>query len=169
MSFPEAVKIDILRDDAGVFSGVHELFWVFLSGDTTQAVVQVLTFPPDAADAPFNQKEDGYLYRMMFFASKPGIARAASTGGVAEDRADEMLLFLGTDGPRPEAPQQPCMHFLRIVRPNSDLEGRQPSYLDKGYVEEMWYARHRGLVRLEQRIDGTTSMTWSLSKFIPPH
>lgn len=32
-------------------------------------------------------------------------------------------------------------------------------------TEDMWFARHKGLVRLEQKVDGQKSMTWELADF----
>ncbi len=166
LQFPKAIVLKIIRDDLGIFRDAREIFWAFIPDDKMHSVQQIITYLPNASGAPGHQREDGYLYRMAFFVGKPGIAQSASPPEQPAETVVERLLFLGMDTAPAEAGGQPCLHFLRIVDANSDFSDHEPSYLDKGFVEELWYAKDRGLVRLEQRIDGEISMIWALAKYI---
>lgn len=54
------------------------------------------------------------------------------------------------------------LHFVRTVEPRDQIT----AYMHNGFIEDTWFAKGFGLVRLEQRINGKISMTWTLKEFL---
>jgi len=141
------VELAIEKDDLGVYEDAKKVFLIH-TADYALAL-QVVTCPADGPGAPRGGwggwgQEDGYSSQLMFFASRPGIQKSSID--------DDALLFVGFDGP--------YLRFRRTVK--SHDESRDPSILDAGFTEDMWYAKGKGLVKLEQKVNGKISMTWKL-------
>jgi hypothetical protein len=153
----DGVKVKVVKDELGVFENVQELFWNRTSGGDFM-VQEVRTHSPDSPGAPTGpwgtwNADNGTSTRIVFFGGAPGTAR--SIGSRDEDSNDE-LDFLGLDGDR--------LHFVRSVKAaksdSSDSQGADS--LNHAFEEHTWFEYGRGMVRLEQRIDGAVSMTWEL-------
>ena len=84
-----------------------------------------------------------------------------------ENDKGDVLIFVGVDTNVPGYQGLNCLHFTRQVSAKEISGGENPDYLDKGFAEDTWFAKDKGLVRFEQKIDGQTSMVWTLEKFIP--
>ena len=150
----------------GSFKYYDHLFWAASSADRF-IVDEVVSYPPDTPGAPgsgawgsWNQA-DGESRGLVFFADRPG-----TQIGYGSDPAD-VLLFVGPES----CDGTPCLHFARNVRAGEPLAGvpdtPDSSYLDSSFVEDTWFAKDTGLVRLEQRVNGRLSMTWSLQRYTP--
>jgi hypothetical protein len=160
------VKLEAVKDDLNIFDGndCTGIFWAPYGNDGNgrYMVDQVTTYSPDSAGSPTGSwggwgQKDGYSLRVIFFADKPG-----TEIGLAED--PDSLMFEGTDSSLPECKDYVCLKFVRYVK-ESDTTGEKSS-LDKAFTETSWFAKNKGMVRLEQKIDGQTSMTWTLEKFV---
>jgi len=65
----------------------------------------------------------------------------------------------------------PCLHFVRTVK-GGKMDPRVPDtpesrYLGNGFTEDTWFSKGKGLIALEQKVNGKTSMTWILKRFSP--
>lgn len=162
LRYPQGVELAIDRDDLGVFSGSRQVFWAV--GSSGRYMVNlVATYPPDSPGAPTGPfgtwgQEDGSAIRLIFFGDKPGIQ-------ISLVDSPDQLLFEGLEAADGEEIE--CLTFLRTVEASEDMAGPQTTPLDKGFTEQMWFARGKGLVRLVQRVDGVQTMTWTLTKFTP--
>lgn len=170
MQYPIGIELEILEDGLGVFKHEKQVFWAATVSGGLMAH-QVVTHGPDSSGAPSGGPwgswgaEDGYSMEIFLFGKKPGTEVSM--------RETDSLLFIGNDA----VPGQNTsgLHFLRTVKPakkesgevkkliEEKSEGMNP--LGKGFTEDKWFVRGRGLVRLEQRVDGVVSMTWVLKEF----
>jgi hypothetical protein len=105
------------------------------------------------------------IERLFFFTGNPGDSFRKEYEPSA---SPDQLLYLGLDTNVQDGGQK-CMHFVRLVEPESrnGLQGHCQLGAEKEFTEDLWFAKGKGLIRLEQKIDGQTSMTWTLEKFIP--
>lgn len=99
--------------------------------------------------------------QIMFFAERPKIQV-----GIGKDPIDT-LLFEGVES----CQGTPCLHFIRTVK-GGEMDPRVPDtpesrYLGSGFTEDTWFAKGKGLIGLEQKVNGKTSMTWILKQFSP--
>ena len=131
---------------------------------------EVVTYPPDSPGSPSSGAwgtEDGYTMKMFFFDRKPGIQismgismEEMSMGGDPKD----LLLFNGIE-PVPGL-NVSGLYFTRTVKPTEKGqkgigEKSDTGILDRGFEEHTYFVKRRGLVRLEQKIGGKTSMLWT--------
>jgi len=163
LEYPAGVELEIEKDELGIFEDAQQVFWA-VAGSGRFMAHEVVTYSPDTPGAPtgawgsWGQKE-GYSMRLVFFAEKPGIEI-----GMGKEPRDT-LLFTGVDTQVPQYEGIPLLHFLRTVQPAQKEEGETMSYLDKGFTEDTWFAKEKGLVRLEQKVDGKTSIVCTLPQF----
>ena len=99
--------------------------------------------------------------QIMLFADSP-----KTQAGIGQDPIDT-LLFEGVESCQGAA----CLHFVRTVK-GGKMDPRVPDtpesrYLNNGFTEDTWFAKGRGLISLEQKVNGKTSMTWRLKEFSP--
>lgn len=163
LKYPAGVELEIVQDELGIFEDSKQVFWA-ITQDRFMAH-EVVTYPPDTSPCglggPWGSwgQEEGYSMKLVFFADKPGIQI-----GLGKDPIDT-LLFTGIDTQVPQYEGTPCLHFVREVKSSEKKQGEDRSHLDKGFSEDTWFAREKGLVRLEQKVDGNTSMVWTLVRF----
>ncbi|MFA5009588.1 MAG: hypothetical protein WC534_03395 [Candidatus Paceibacterota bacterium] len=155
----KGVELEVLKDSLHIFDDdVTGIFWAPF--EDRFLVNQVVTYSPNSISAPHNPwggwgQEDGHSLRIIFFAEKPGVAISTGTN-------TDSTLFDSVDYNVPGYQGAPCLHFIREVKADEN-----PSELGKFFTEDMWYANGKGLIRLEQKIEGKTSMVWTLEKFTP--
>ena len=122
---------------------------------------EVVTLDPSSAGAPRRNQwgtwgsEDGFTMKIYFFGASPGTQ--ISLGET------DSLLFNGIA----QVPGQSKkgLHFTRKVRAPKDADG---SILSKAFTEDVWFVKGKGLVRLQQKVEGVVSMTWTLESFAQP-
>jgi hypothetical protein len=159
----DGVELKIIKDDLDLFkkSDSTGIFWApFGSDGGTYMINQVITYSPNSMGAPSGPwgswgQKDGYSLRLLFFADKPGIE-------ISRSGDPDALLFEGVDNSLPGYSN--CLKFTRTVK-ESEPTSREATSLDKSFTETTWFAKDKGLVRLEQKVNGQTSMTWTLEKF----
>lgn len=145
--YEDARKLEVLEDEFGIFDDVEELFWLISPGMEYQ-ITEVRTYNPNTPGAPrsawggWNQ-ESGCAYHLIFFGSPPGIS-------ISLNKSPESLAFWGV--------QDGMLYFRRTI------EGDGESKLNQTFIEDMWFAKGKGLVKLVQKIDGRISMTWQLKR-----
>ncbi len=155
LRYPHGVEIEVVRDDLGVFRHHKQVFWAISDTDRFQ-VNQVVTYPPETPGAPHRglSGDDGSAMRLHFFDGTPETRINLRGSG-------ESLRFIGVQKNLSGHEGIECCHFVRTVQPGE----RSDSRLNRGFTEDLWFARGKGLVRLVQRVDGVAAMTWSLVSF----
>jgi hypothetical protein len=159
------VQLKLEKDDLGIFKYAEKVLWVVSLSQGFMAR-QVVIFSSDSPGAPGGpwgtwggaSGEGGYTLRAIFFGDKPGVEV-----GMGREPKDT-LEFKGVESGVPGSSGIQCLHFIRRVKPAKREPGKKSDYLDKGFSEDIWYAKQRGLVRLVQKVDGEISMTWTLQK-----
>lgn len=163
LMWPAGIELDIEKDELGFFEDAEQVFWAITFSGRFE-VWTVVTYLPDTSTIVGGSwgswgQEEGYSLRVVFFGEAPG-----TRIGIGEKSKDN-LLFTGVDTEVPEYEGTPLIHFVRTVEPAEKEEGEDRSYHEKGFSEDMWFAKGKGLVRLEQKVDGEVSMTWTLMEF----
>lgn len=167
LQYPIGVEYEIKTDEMGIFENAERVFLAATRSGRFMAHV-VVTYPPDAPGAPSGPwgtwgAENGYSMQLIFFGAEPG-----TQIGMGEEPKDK-LSFVGLRKvPGGKTPSS--LYFVRTVESSfkenpkdansEDITG--DSIISKGFSEEMWFVRGKGLVRLEQKIEGRTSMIWQL-------
>jgi hypothetical protein len=155
LKYPIGVEYEIVEDELGIFQDANKVFLAATNSGRFSAFI-VTTYPPDRLGTPGGSwggwgAEDGFSMRRLFFGDSPG-----TEIGMGEKPIDK-LLFVGLR----EVPDKgvfPSLHFSRKV----DSDVREGKIAWQGFSEETWFVRGTGLVRLEQKVQGKTSMIWEL-------
>jgi hypothetical protein len=162
LEYPIGVELDVEKDELGVYHEAKQVFWAASpSGRFTWH--EVMTYPSDSVNAPSTGswggwgEEDGYTTGMLFFGGKPGIAISLDEGDTDALLFAGIGLIPGTDNVG--------LHFIRSVTAARSKDGIDEAsdndWLHKGFKEDRYFAKGRGLVYLRQTIEGKTSMTWT--------
>ena len=166
LSYANGVEIDIPRDDLGIFSDTISVFWAVSPRQVGPLggrfhVIQVKVYAGANRPGGHWGIEPGHSTRWLFFAGRAGIA-------ISKPKSPEELLFQGADELTPDSEYKDCLHFVRHVLSSPEDAGeKEPSDLDHGFIEDYWFSRNVGLVRLTQTVDGQRTMEWSLKSFTP--
>lgn len=142
----EGAVIEIYRDDLGLFKDTDSFYWIMSKENGIK--VDQLTYHPE-----------GIYPRAIFFMPPYGQKGSIDNYLVGEE---ESITYIGPDDKTPGCQEQPCMYFIREIKPGSGNYG----YTDKGFTEQQWFAKGKGLILLKQQVDGKTSMTWTLEKVV---
>jgi len=148
--FTDFIQLEIVRDDLDVFEHrgeeSKEVFWArtYDENDPYSLIINQIVFYPPEARIP---SEDRFSVRTIFTDSKAPAEEIEKTA--------DILTLVGVEK-LPGYGELPCIHFLRIVKE------RDKSKIGKAFTEDTWYAPGVGLVRLEQKVEGKTSMIWEL-------
>ena len=162
LSWPIGVKLAVLQDDSGLFEDQKEMFWAIKESEGF-ATAQVSTYSPDEfmPDTPNSDipRGEGTAARILFFRPN-NFGHSKYFGDSVEETG-----FLGTDKDVPGYIGVPCMHFQRQVNVSkvAGKHGRTPSAQERDFIEDMWFAKGIGLVRLEQRVKDKYSGSWEPS------
>jgi len=159
LEYPRGVELEILKDELGIFGEARQLYWAVANSGRYMAHLVVMHSPeePGAPTGPWGHwgSEDGYSVRLLFFGERPGVQI-----GLGKDPMDKLLLEGVVQHPS-FSTRGPLLHFRRSVEPNTKIK-ESPGYLDSGFTEDVWFAKGKGLIRLEQKVEGKTSMVWTL-------
>ena len=100
-------------------------------------------------------------FREPFYGLTPFLGERPGTQiGIGKDPKDK-LLFHGVEDQVGFGEHGPLLHFLRSVEA-PDKDDAESSELDRAFTEDYWFAKGKGLVRLEQKVEGKRSMVWTL-------
>jgi len=156
LQYPIGVELETQKDELGIFYEHKKIFWAVIPEKFM--VNQIVTYPSTAIGAPtgswgMGASGEGNSLRIIFFIGNPGtnIGLVGKTG----DQPTDALEFIGTDDNVPQYKGKTCLHFRRIVKSSEKVSF-------SGFSEDMWFMKNKGLVRLEQKIAGKVSMTWTL-------
>jgi hypothetical protein len=165
--YRDAVELEIVKDDLGVYEGAKQVFWLTPPGYFENMVVyggtevsEVVTYPSALAPGDFTQ-EDGFSIRYILLHQLPGTTEQHYVWG--EGQNERLRSLMPTKQFSPYEGKW-IFHYQRVV----DLyEGaiESATAFPNGFVEDAWYAPAVGLVRLEQKVNNKLSMTWILEKF----
>jgi len=161
IEYPIGVELEIEQDEFGIFEYHKQVFFAATPhGGFTAHRVETRGY--DSPGAPSNSwggwgADDGYTMPLVFFAEKPGTR--ISIG----DKSPDSLLFIGIE--KSPLGHSDSLHFQRKVEPSEKKPGNDLGDLEKGFTEDTWFARGKGLVYLVQKIDGEISMIWTLTGF----
>jgi len=139
-------ELKIVQDDVGLYRSKNPLnhSWVMTEGPEGFKAIKMAIIPA---------REFGLITPNMLVNSVQLVFFDPS--GNENERSvveGDSLRLIGRDNNAPECEGSPCMHFQRIV-PSIKM------------TEDTWFASGKGLVRLEQKINGEPSMTWILEDF----
>lgn len=157
---PNSVELDVLQDDIGLFRDTTGVYWGMMDNPTgtgLQAMEQAASYSKESIAGVYHYSELDqatliHSYRMIFIWA----------GSRIESQDGESVSYLGIDNNVPGYSGTPCYHFLREV---PAIKSSVPGFY--AFTEHTWYAKGKGMVRLEQKVDGQTSMVWTLDKFAP--
>lgn len=149
-----AVEVKILQDELGLYRFVDSIFWhkesLSISGSQSGVLQSYMYSVPELmAVYPYSQLKDAssvHSNRNIFI---------WGGGGIVSDDKEESFFFIGMDNSISGWQGIQLAHFTR--KANSD-----ESSGSKSITENYWYAPNKGLVRLEQTVEGEISMTWTL-------
>jgi len=143
----EGSILAITRDDPGLFGDTSFIYWI-LFRDEGFVVDQMIfyNYYNPAVKPVFFLPSSGESNQKVNFVVGP----------------EETLTYLGLDDKAPGCQDYSCLKFIREVRPGSGKYG----YTDKGFLEYQWFAKGKGLVFLQQTVDGQVSMTWTLEQYV---
>jgi hypothetical protein len=155
-SYPTGVvrELTVEKDDLRYFGGAKQVFWAVtpaLAFDVTE--IRII----DPVNGPIHVgvRGDGYEQKDLFFCDESPpppheLSRENVMSVICYGIETDVIGFEGTE----------CHHVQRKVKPSVDSNEKLPM----GWTEDMWFARGKGLVRLVQKVEGKTSMTWVLDK-----
>ncbi len=148
------VGVEILEDELGFYRFVSQIFWrrespTFIGSQTS--ILQSLIYSDSELMSvyPYPQLEDAdsiHSYRTIFI---------WGGGGIEQEDEEESFFFIDVDKNVPGWQGVPCYHFTREAKSDESTGS-------ESITEDYWYAPKKGLVRLEQRVKGEISMTWTL-------
>lgn len=149
------VEIAVDTDDLGVYEKNDQLFWSAKRSESPlQVVLEVTTYRSDRLPVPqgwgINEGSQGFSQRAAFFLGEKG-----STVSFGRNPG-EGLVYIGVESSR--------LHFTRFYEEIQDEA--MDAELSYAFSEDLWFEKGKGLVRLEQKINGKISMTWNLLEFI---
>jgi len=145
-------KLNIIQDDLGILGNPSALgpSWTMQQLDNGFEIVGAFDYPypadKDTTPAGPNSKPQLKMDRLRLLFFSP------ASEGDERGPADDRLRFIGYDNNVPEYQGINSMHFMRIVGAI-------------GMTEDVWFAPGKGLIRLEQKVSGRPSMTWTLESF----
>jgi hypothetical protein len=156
-NYPNGLAVQVVEDGLNIFRDNTGMFWVTLkTSEGGPMIMQTVTYSTDMPGGSmwgtWGVKE-AYSQSIIFFGDQPLIEMS-----IVGDQ--DKLLFLGVDSIVPGCGGQACLHFRRNVDAKDVNE-----YISQAFAEDVWFAKGKGLVRLEQKIDGQRSMTWTLESF----
>lgn len=149
--YPDSLQLKVIEDDFGIFKYDKEIFWIqlFLSSYDTYMVNQVTTVTG-------SYYGDVCAEKVLFIADEVNT-------GMSRSGSKDKLVYLGEDRINYKYHLIDCMHFRRTVGKTESASGDW----GKEFTEDSWYAPDKGLIRMEQKIAGRTSMVWELESFKP--
>lgn len=158
--YPKGVLISIEKDELGIFENCDEVYWAITEQPRLE-INEIRMYSRSTFGAP-NDKWQGLAERLLLADIPPG-----KSLGVDGER--EVVTFVG----RETSDDGTLLHFRRsvmdrknpiaLVRPELDSI-LQKEFPYAGFDEDMWFAKGKGLVRLEQRVKGTLTMRWILNE-----
>jgi len=175
LEYPIGTELLVEKDELQVFFEAKQIFLATTphGGFMTHRVVTYSSDTPGSPNYGYGT-EDGYSMGIVFFLRKPGIR--ISMGRSEKKESVDSLLFVDIE-PIPGT-RTPGFHFLRRVLPSekegktekesADKEDGDAGNLGKGFTEDTWFDWGKGLVYLQQKVDGKVSMTWKLVDFSTP-
>lgn len=148
--YPDSLKLKVIKDDYNIFKYDKNIFWIKLGLPTIEDAYMVnqITTISDFSHG------DLCTEKTLFIADRENT-------GIQRDGSKDEQIYLGKENINYKYQLIECMHFKRIVSSSDKSLGE----LGQGFTEESWYAPDKGLIRMEQKIGGKTSMIWELESF----
>lgn len=140
--------LNIIKDEMNFHDAerAKEIDWAIVTNN--EFTVNQFTVYPGYVHGS-SSSPDMLSAEMIFFDPK-SLPEPGSVGYSQKNR----LRFVGYENNISGYEGISCMHFMRTV------EGEY-----EHYTEDTWFAKGKGLVRLEQKQDGLVSMVWTLESF----
>jgi len=166
LEYPVGVELTVEKDELGVYQDAKQVFWAATSKGRFMCH-EVVTYSSDTPGSPQAGAwgnwgaEEGFSMRILFFGERPD-----TQVGMGKDSKDKLLF----DGIKPvPGSSDSGLHFVRTVEPQAkkenigSIKSIDSSMLDKGFREDSYFLKGKGLVYLEQKVDGKTSMIWRIT------
>ena len=145
-----AFELIVETDELGVYQGARRVIWE----KSRFGWNEILVFSLCASVSPTGHDTEGFSTRPL---SSNNLIRKVETNSIDD------LILIGegfTPGTKSSA-----IHFVRMVHDGKNINGDQADnglYLNKAFEEHTYFVKGKGLVFLEQKVEGKTSMTWRL-------
>jgi len=160
LKYPIGVELEVLQDDLGIYEWCDQVFFA-VTNHGRYFVNLVKTYSPDSPGCPSRGSwgswgtEPGHSIKPYFFGEEPGT-------GLGLENSNESVVFVGMASKN----NRQCLHFTRVVEGNADEARLDSSAGDIGrsFTEDMWFAKGVGLIKLEQRVGDSLTMTWTLKE-----
>ena len=146
------VSLDINQDDFGIYGESKQIVWAANVGDPF-VWQEKRIYPPQPFIAPEKWKTNGYSKGVLFFDGKPGDEIPFYSG--SRDR----VTFSGVD--KVPGLNVLAAHFVKTFSYRKNCNTAD-EYANQAFEEHTYFVKGKGMVFLEQKVDGKTSMTWRL-------
>jgi hypothetical protein len=161
-------ELEIIKDDLGIFDLERRVFWAVIrkhAGDESPVIEQAAIYLPDISRGVITVIGAGWSRKALFFIDQPGAKLAH------EQFPEDATVYIGIDRNVPQHENATLLRFRRTMERREG--GSSTRYEDSGFSEDFWYARNVGLVRMEQKVLGRTTVVWTLTDFalgsgVPP-
>jgi hypothetical protein len=158
----EFVELEVLRDELRMYALEKRLFWAIIrESDDRRAfhMEQRARYTQDIGEGILDPVADGWSRRMVFLGARSGIQIQAAESPL------EGLVYVGPDRNVPGYEGEELHRFRRLVEARANSY-RSLHYDENAFTEDMWFAKGKGMVRLEQKVLGETTMVWTLTSFV---
>ncbi|GMX58945.1 MAG: hypothetical protein MCSN_5990 [Candidatus Microsyncoccus archaeolyticus] len=155
-------EIEVLEDTFDLFDDIETMYWKELGRNSDYPIIiQEKVYPGYSSplSSMYYFGQSGESDTVLLFKEDPGVV-VVRVHGANKNPEDQSFQFIGPENYLGKE----CLHYTRTVNAGKGISG---SSIGKGFTEDLWFARGTGLIRLEQRVDGKMTMTWTLSKFVP--
>ena len=150
------VEVLVKKDELGVYKNAKQIFW---SIDRDNLVCrETVVNSPDESIAPEGISANGISERVLLFQGKAG-AKIGRSGSIKNSH--DTITFNGLENL--PGLNTPALHFTRRVEigfADSTDKKEYTLYIHKQFEEHSYFVKGKGLVYLEQRIEGIPSMIW---------
>jgi hypothetical protein len=159
----EAIELEIGKDELGVYKNSEKVFWHLSGSNLFYLIHEIVVYHKSELVGPLGKMSPilptgGFGISPVFVKNPLGIL-------MVQGCPEEQLLFKGFDYKVPKFEGEALLHFIRYVIVSTDSEEKKKGHgEERGFYENLWYAKGKGLVRLEQKIGEETSMVWTLQQ-----
>jgi hypothetical protein len=151
----DGVEVKVVKDDLGIYEGAERVFWTRTRSGALN-VLEVRTYSPGSPGAPAGpwgtlNSAPGASSQIIFFSGTIGARESLTPFEGGDLTSPDSITLTGVENGK--------IHFTRLVARDQDPDPRSHT-LSQRFEEHTWFEPGRGMVRLEQRIDGKVSMIW---------
>jgi hypothetical protein len=160
----DVMELEIVTDELGIFENAKKVFWVTYHVEkANMSVVDELVLYDTAFDAQVCSSglRDGFSVRPVFYTAGVDTEIKPDLFGIQSQQHFQFLGFTENS----QEPPIPYLHFRRETRESDMPLPPEKAYLGKSFIEDILFDRGRGMIELQQQVNGQKSMHWTLIQF----